>query len=84
MESILRKIAGVPKDKLLHFTAGMLLFLLANIFFTSAYSLLVVFLIGLLKEAYDRFHTLHSVEFKDFLATSLGALVVYVLINLKI
>ena len=77
IEKILRKVSGVAKDKLMHFTAGMLFFLVFYLFLNLGYSLIGVFLIGALKELYDKFHRGHSVEFEDFLATSLGGLIVY-------
>jgi len=82
-EKILRKVSGLAKDKIMHFTAGMLFFLVFYLFCDLGYSLIGVFLIGALKEFYDKFHKGHSVEFKDFLATSLGGILVYLFLNLK-
>jgi len=83
VERILKKISSFSKDKIMHFTAGMLLFLGFYLFFDAGYSLIAVALIGALKEVYDKFHKGHCVEVKDFLATILGGLVVYLFLILK-
>jgi hypothetical protein len=83
IEKVFKKVSRIAKDKLMHFTAGMLFFLVFYLFFNLGYSLIGVFIIGVLKELYDKFHKGHSVEFKDFLATSLGGLIVYLLLVLR-
>lgn len=65
----------VKQDKILHFLAGGLIFLIAQ-FFTS-YALIPVVVIGAGKEVYDHFTEGHKTSVWDFVATVVGGLVMW-------
>ena len=64
-------------DKILHFIAGMSIGLIV-FRYTLDYkiTLNIVFIIGALKEFYDKYSGRGTCEVKDFLATALGGVVV--------
>ncbi len=54
------------KDKLLHFLAGMFIYAIGG--------LLLVAIVGYLKEVHDSYKEEHTADYNDFLATVLGGL----------
>lgn len=72
----------VPADKQMHFACG---FIIAAILtpFIGAYSILVVAIVALLKEVYDFLHPeSHTADFMDWVATTLGGVVGFVVVAL--
>jgi hypothetical protein len=72
----------VPCDNQMHFACG---FIIAAILtpFIGAYSILVVAIIALLKEVYDFLHPeSHTADFWDWVATTLGGVVGFVITSL--
>ena len=66
----------LPRDKLLHFAAGLGLALVAGWLVSPWYGLLVAMTAGALKELHDHFDPLgHSADFWDFVVTCLGGYV---------
>jgi len=61
------------KDKLLHFIAGILIYMSASLVMNSWYSLGVVIIIAYLKEVYDS--TVTKFDNKDLIYTVVGGLV---------
>jgi len=62
----------IPKDKLLHFAAGIILCLIGGIWLAVAG--------GIAKEVYDYFHPeKHKAELLDFVATLAGGFLVYIM-----
>ena len=61
----------VPLDKQAHFNSGAIL-AFVSYFFIGCWSLLVVALIALAKEAYDYNHPNHTADVWDWVATVLG------------
>ena len=65
----------VPLDKQAHFMSGMLGSMLLA-FFIGYWALLIVMIVAGAKEWYDYKHpTIHTCDFFDWLATTLGAIV---------
>jgi hypothetical protein len=92
MENIIAKINAflsqfcivckVPCDKQMHFLSG---FIIAAVLtpFIGAYSILVVAVIAALKEIYDARHPdKHTADFMDWVATTLGGVVGFVITSL--
>jgi hypothetical protein len=72
----------VPADKQAHALAG---FIIAAVLtpFIGAYSILVVAIIAALKEIYDYMHPdKHTADFWDWVATTLGGVVGFVVVAL--
>ncbi len=72
----------VPVDKFMHFACG---FIIAAVLtpFIGAYSILVVAVIAALKEIYDARHPdKHTADFWDWVATTLGGIVGFVVVAL--
>ena len=66
---------GVPADKQSHFIYGALTALIWY-FIIGYWALLIVMIVAAAKEWYDYKHpTIHSCDFFDWLATTLGAIV---------
>lgn len=65
---------NIPKDKLLHFIAGVVAYSVALTFVDPANAFLISVLIGLLKEIVDLFNPNSTPDVCDFTATSVGAL----------
>ncbi len=65
-------------DKLLHFIAGMVIFLIANCF--MSFAIIPVIIIAVLKEVYDLKVKKSRMDFWDFLATVAGGLIMYLFI----
>jgi hypothetical protein len=75
-------VCKVPCDKQMHFLSG---FIIAAVLtpFIGAYSILVVAVIAALKEIYDARHPdKHTADFMDWVATTLGGLVGFVVVAL--
>jgi hypothetical protein len=64
----------VPLDKQAHFNGGAILAFVAN-FGIGYWALLLVAIVAGAKEWYDYKHPNHTVDFYDWLATTLGAIV---------
>lgn len=65
-------------DKLLHFFAGAIIFLVASYFI--AYPIIPVIVIGILKEVYDLKVKKSYIDFWDIIATVIGGLTIKTLI----
>ena len=64
---------SVPKDKVMHFCAGLALSILAGLFAYPMFGLLIAAAVGALKEIiWDGFLKRGTPEWLDFLATCLG------------
>ena len=72
----------VPCDKQMHFLCGLVIAALLTPFI-GAYSIVVVAIVALLKEVYDYLHKdIHTPDFWDWVATTLGGVVGFVIISL--
>jgi hypothetical protein len=72
----------VPADKQMHFICGLVIAALLTPFI-GAYSILVVAVIAALKEIYDARHPdKHTADFLDWVATTLGGVVGFVIVAL--
>ena len=72
----------VPCDKQMHFIGGLVIAALLTPFI-GAYSIVVVAIVALLKEVYDFLHPeSHTADFMDWVATTLGGVVGFVIISL--
>jgi hypothetical protein len=75
-------VCKVPCDKQMHFICGLVIAALLTPFI-GAYSIVVVAIIALLKEIYDYLHKdIHTPDFYDWVATTLGGLVGFVIVAL--
>jgi hypothetical protein len=75
-------VGQVAEDKFLHFICG---FIIAAVLtpFIGAYSILVVAIIAALKEIYDYLHPeTHTADIWDWVATTLGGIVGFVVVAL--
>jgi len=73
---------GVPADKQAHMLSGFLIAVVLTPFI-GAYSILVVATIAILKEIYDYEHkSIHTPDFWDWVATSLGGLLASLLFSM--
>jgi hypothetical protein len=75
-------VCKVPCDKQMHFVCG---FIIAAVLtpFIGAYSILVVAIIAALKEIYDYMHPdKHTADIWDWVATTLGGVVGFVVVAL--
>ena len=71
----------MPRDKLLHFGAGLSIALVVGFVLSPWHGLLVAVIAGALKELTDHFHPLgHTVDLWDFLATASGGLLATMLL----
>lgn len=71
IEKILIKASNIDKDKLLHFFYGFITFNIASIFLSFWFSLLIVGIVGILKEVYDCRDINHETSILDFIYTIL-------------
>ena len=67
-------------DKVLHFAVASVIFMLLSVFFPMYVSIIIVFILAILKEALDEFFTLTPIDYKfrsgafwDIIASILGA-----------
>ena len=72
----------IPIDKALHFIFGFFLFVLSNCFLSDLYSLLIVFVIAIIKEIRDEI-TYRGSDYKDLLFTIAPAVTLFLLFLLK-
>jgi len=74
----------LPKDKLGHTLAGLVMFNFALLFLNVVTSLILVVIVAMGKEIYDYFHRdKHTPDFLDFIATISVPVVLTILIYLK-
>ena len=74
----------LPKDKLGHALAGLVIFNFALLFVNVAVALILVAIVAGLKEGYDFLHKdKHTPDFWDFVATISVPVVLTILIYLK-
>lgn len=71
---------SIPKDKLLHFTIGLLLALLA---FVWVWFIFLPIVVGLLNELYDKCVRKTAFEWMDVLATSLPIIPMMIIILIQ-
>lgn len=72
---------NIPKDKALHFIAGVLVAMITALAVPviSSFAFVVAFAAGLAKEVYDNFKT-GLFDDKDIFATALGGIVVQIFV----
>lgn len=84
IKKLFNLIVSIQKDSLLHFICGMIISQLVTAIINVCYhpfyggciiGVIVGFIAGIVKEIYDSNHEGHSVEAKDFLFTTIGAIV---------
>ena len=75
-------IKYLPHDKCLHFIIGFFLFVISNCFLSDIHSLIIVFVIALIKEIRDEF-TYHGFDWKDVLFTICPAITLVLISLLK-
>ena len=75
-------LAGIPHDKLLHFIAGMAVaaFFSIVIIDTAVFCVVMAALIGAIKEAVDEWKKSGAWSYADLLATTLGGLLIQVMV----
>lgn len=77
IEQILTRLNAIPVDKIYHCLGGVILFAIGQLF---GYGLLLAVVVGFLKEVYDYFHQdKHTPDVWDWIATSLGGLLGYII-----
>jgi len=69
----------MPIDKQYHFIAGFLIFLIAQLFVSDLWAMVVVIAIGTLKEVYDYVSKKGTPDINDLLFTIYGALPIFVI-----
>jgi len=78
MKTLLNKLT--QKDKLLHFAAGVMIYLLLCLFIPSQYALVVTFLVALGKEAYwDMYLGKGNAEALDFFMTIIAPIIIHLI-----
>lgn len=81
-EKLKNWLAGITHDKLLHFIAGMIVAAFFSIVIIDAAVFCVVMaaLVGAIKEAVDEWKKPGAWSYTDLLATTLGGLVIQVMV----
>ena len=69
----------MPIDKQYHFIAGFLIFLIAQLFVSGLWAMVVVIAIGTLKEVWDYLSKKGTPDINDLLFTIYGALPIFVI-----
>lgn len=69
METILKKMANIDHDKLLHFFYGYIIFKFVSLFGCTLIAFGVVLTFAVFKEMYDYKHPDHEASFLDFVFT---------------
>jgi hypothetical protein len=69
----------MPIDKQYHFVAGFLIFLIAQLFLSDLWAMVVVIAIATAKEVYDYISKKGTPEIDDLLFTIYGALPIFVI-----
>ena len=72
----------MPRDKILHFIAGVFISVLVSIVFTPAIGLVAGVLAGATKEVRDKFTAGATADWLDFVATAGGAAIAALLIQI--
>ena len=73
---------GIPADKQMHFISGLIIAAVLTPFI-GWYSVVLVAMIATAKELYDYLHPeSHTADFWDWVATTLGGLVGFVVVSL--
>lgn len=70
----------IPKDKLLHFCAGLLLSLLMIL---SVWFIVIPIVIGISKELYDKYVRKTFFDVKDMLVTWMGVVPIMIVLSIK-
>lgn len=78
INKIINYLASIPHDKLLHFIAGIIISLIFSVI-TPYIALISAALFGIIKEIYDKI-SYGGFSWMDFLATSLGGLLIQIFI----
>ena len=83
MKKLLNFVASIPRDKLLHFIAGMLITALVAVVFArfAPLAVTVAVVAGFAKEAYDEY-SYGGWDWKDLLATIVGGVLMELIIML--
>lgn len=77
---LLNRLAAIQKDKLLHFITGTYIFMISALFFQLWAALLIVAIVGALKEVYyDKILDKGTPELADFLYTLGGGLITFLI-----
>jgi hypothetical protein len=74
----MNKLPLIPIDKANHFIYGSIIYTLGNVLFTPLLSIIIVLIIGALKELYDYHTKTGTPDYKDFLWTVFGGLVIFI------
>jgi hypothetical protein len=69
----------MPIDKQYHFIAGFLIFLIAQLFVSDLWAIVVVIAIGTLKEVWDYVSKKGTPDIDDLLFTIYGAMPIFVI-----
>jgi hypothetical protein len=77
------KLPQIPQDKANHFVYGSIICFLASLLFTPLVSLCITIIIGILKEVYDKISKKGNPEILDVIATTIGALPIFIINILK-
>lgn len=80
IEKLFTFLSKIPKDKLLHFAAGVVV-ATAMSWAPLWFNIFVVFVVAAGKEAYDYLHPAHTSDPFDCLATMLGGLPVWLVLR---
>jgi len=74
----MNKLPLIPIDKANHFIYGSIIYTLSNLILTPLLSLIIVLILGGLKELYDYYTKTGTPDYKDFLWTVFGGLVIFI------
>lgn len=82
LERIKGLLLSIPHDKLLHFIAGMVIaaFFSIVIIETAVFCVVMAAFVGAIKEAVDEWKKPGAWSYTDLLATTLGGLVIQVMV----
>lgn len=75
---ILKFLLSIPQDKLLHFLGGLLIFDIASIFVHWGIAMIIVFLLSVIKEFYDKIKG-GKTDIFDIIAGMLGAVTMFII-----
>lgn len=81
-EKLKNWLSGIPHDKLLHFIAGMIVssFFSIVIIDTAVFCVVMSAIVGAIKEAIDEWKKPGAWSYSDLLATTLGGLVIQIMV----
>jgi len=77
MKSLLKIVNSIPRDKLLHFIACYLLVNLLSLFLPNILACLLVLVVGISKEVYDKISGKGTCDWKDIVADLAGIAAAY-------